>query len=77
MTKVAQVNLALFTGEGDQSQIRLRDGAGSMVGDEVAKVVRSALVAAHFDHGVQAAGPEVRELLQGLQNERQVPVYNV
>jgi transposase-like protein len=28
-------------------------------------------VATHFDHGVQAAGLEVWELLQGLKNERQ------
>jgi hypothetical protein len=45
-----------------------------MVSDEVAKVVSATLVAALFDHGVQAAGSEVWELLECLQDEWQVGV---
>ena len=48
-------------------------GAGD-AGDEVAEVIGRARVAALAHHGVQPAGGQRRELLQRLQDERQVRI---
>ena len=72
VTEVAPVALRLFTGQGAQAQVGLCWGAGTVPGDDVAKVVGSPLVSALDDHGVQPAGREVGKLLQGLLNKGQV-----
>jgi hypothetical protein len=72
VAEVSPVALPLFTGQGAQAQVGLCWGAWAVAGDDVAKVIRAALVTALGDHGVQPAGREVGELLQGLRNKGQV-----
>jgi hypothetical protein len=63
VAKVSPIALALFTGQGAQAQVGLGWGARAVPGDEVAEVVGSTAIATLHDHGVQAAGSEIGELL--------------
>jgi hypothetical protein len=63
VVKVGPVALALFTGQGAQAQVGLGWGARAVPGDDVAKVVGASAVTTLHDHGVQAAGSEIGELL--------------
>jgi len=63
VAKVAPVTLTLFTGQGAQAQVGLGWGAWAVPGDDVAKVVGATAIATLHDHGVQAAGSEIGELL--------------
>ena len=72
VAEVAPVALPLFTGQGAQAQVGLCWGARTVAGDDVAKVVGAPLVTALGGHGVQPAGREVGELLQGLLDKGQV-----
>ncbi len=72
MAEVPPVHLALLARQAAQPQIRLGRPARTMTGEEVAEVIGAATVAALAHHRVEAAGGERRELLQGLEHERQV-----
>lgn len=72
VAEVAPVALPLLTGQGAQAQVGLCRGAGTVPGDDMAEVVGTSLVATLAGHGVQSAGGEVGELLQGLLNKGQV-----
>ena len=74
MPEVTPINLTLFTHQRDQTQIGLSLRARSVQGDEVAKVVGTAGITPLAGHGVQAAGTQCGEFLQGLMDEGQVGV---
>jgi hypothetical protein len=61
--KVRPVALALFAGQGAQTQVGFGWGARAVPGDEVAEVVGSTTIASLHDQGVHAAGSEIGELL--------------
>ena len=63
VTKVTPIALTLFTGQGAQAQVSLGWGARAMPGDDVAEVVGATAIASLHDHGVQAAGSQIGELL--------------
>jgi hypothetical protein len=60
---VSPIALALFTGQGAQAQVSLGWGARAVPGDDVAEVVGSTAIATLYDHGMQATGREIGELL--------------
>ena len=74
VVKVSPVDLHLLTRQGAQAQVSFRFGAWSMASDQVPEVIRSSWVAADPCHVVQATGAQARELLKGLQDERQVRI---
>ena len=72
--EVGPVDLALCAGQGDQAQVGFRRRAGSVVTDEVTKVVGAAAIAAFLGHDVEPAGGKGGKFLQGLPDEGQVEV---
>jgi len=72
MAEVPPVHLALLARKTAQAQIGLGRPARTMTGDDMPEVIGTAAVAAFAHHGVEAAGGERRELLQGLEDKRQV-----
>jgi hypothetical protein len=74
MAEVSPIDLALFAGQAAQAQIGLGLRAGPVTGDDMAEVAGAAAVAALPDHGVQTAGGQRRERLQGLVKEGQIRV---
>jgi hypothetical protein len=65
----------LFTGQAAQSQIRFGRTTRPVAGNEVAKVIRAAAVAALAHHRIQPAGCQGWELLQRLADERQIRIH--
>ena len=74
LAEVPPVHLGLLARQGFEAQIRLRQGAWSVMQHQVAKVVRPTRVAALAHHGVEAAGGERRVLLQGRLDKGQIRV---
>jgi hypothetical protein len=74
MAEMPPVDLRLFAGQAAQPQIRLRRAARTMLGDEVAEVIRAAAIAALVRHREQAAGGQGREFLQRLADQRQIGI---
>jgi hypothetical protein len=74
VAKMTPVHLCLLAGQAAQPQIRLGGTTRSMQGNEMAKVIGAAAVAALVRHGEQAAGGQAWELLQRLADQRQVSV---
>src|SRR5262249_24396527 len=65
LAEVSPIDLPLLTGQGAQAQIGLRLGTWTVTRDHVAEVVGPTRIAALAHHGVEAAGGEGRELLEG------------
>ena len=74
MTEVTPVDLALFAGQAAQTQIGFGLAARSVTGDQMAKVIGTALIAAFAHHPIQPAGSQRRERLQRLTDERQIRI---
>ena len=74
LAEMAPVHLGLLARQGLQTQIGLGLRAGPVVGNQMAEVILPAAVAALAHHGVEAAGGELRVLLQGLEHKGQVGV---
>jgi putative ABC transport system substrate-binding protein len=65
MAEVPPVDLALLARKTSQPQVGFGRLPRAMARDEVTEVIRAATVAALAHHGVEAAGRERGELLQG------------
>jgi hypothetical protein len=74
MAEVPPVALTLLGSKGAQAQIGLGGRARTKTGNNMPEVIRTAVVAAFTHHGEQTAGGELRILLQGLEDQRQVRV---
>jgi hypothetical protein len=74
VAKVGPVHLCLFSRQAAQTQIGFGFRSGSMAGDQVAKMVGAAAIAALAHHRVKPTGRQRRERLQRLADERQIGV---
>ena len=74
LAEVAPVHLGLLARQGPQAQEGLGLGTWAVMRQLVAEVVRSAGITPLAHHLVQAAGGERRELLEGLEDKRQVGI---
>jgi hypothetical protein len=73
---VPPVDLPLLAGERAQTREGLGDPARPVTRDDAAEVVLAAGVAAQAGHRAEAAGGELGELLQRLDDERDVGVHD-
>ena len=74
VAEVGPVDLRLLAGQRAQAQVRLGGRPRAQAGDDVAKVLAAAAVAALADHGVQPCGGERRELGQRREDEGAVRI---
>ncbi len=68
------VGLTLFSGQGAQAQIRLRDRPWPKRGYQRAEVIRRPGIAARLDHAVQARGAKAWVLRERVDDERTVRI---
>jgi hypothetical protein len=64
----------LFAWQGAQTQMGFRRRAWPVASNDMAELAWSTEIAARLHHRVEAAGPQRRELRQGLVDERQIRV---
>ena len=69
IAKVSPVNLALFTGQGAQSQVRLGCRPGPQWCHQVAEMRTTATITTLLNHDIQATGRQRGELGQRLLNK--------
>ena len=74
VAEMGPVDLCLFARQAAQPQIRFGRTTRPVAGNEVAKVIRAAAVAALAHHRIQPAGGQGWELLQRLPDERQIRI---
>jgi hypothetical protein len=74
VAKMAPIHLRLFAGQRPQAQIGLDFCSGSVAGDDVAEMVRTAAITALADHRIKPARGQAGKRLQGLVNERQIGI---
>jgi len=74
VAEVAPVHLGLISRQGAQAQIGFSLGCRPVPGDDGAEMAGTSIIPALADHGMQTAGRQRGELLQGLADEGQIGI---